>query len=53
MGYVSKGLLRRYYINQKGRDITTGFIAENEYVTDYPAFLQQRQTKYKKRPLVC
>ena len=46
MGYVSKGLLRRYYINQKGRDITTGFIMENEYVTDYPAFLQQRQTKY-------
>ena len=46
MGYVSKGLLRRYYINQKGRDITTGFVSENEYVTDYPAFLQQRQTKY-------
>lgn len=46
MGYVSAGLLRRYYIDQRGKEITTGFVKENEYATDYPAFLQQRKTKY-------
>ncbi|WP_020532634.1 Crp/Fnr family transcriptional regulator [Flexithrix dorotheae] len=46
LGYVSMGLLRRYYIDHRGSEITTGFVKENEYVTDYPAFLQQRKTKY-------
>ena len=46
MGFVNKGLLRRYYINQKGNEITTGFIKENEYATDYPAFIRQIKTKY-------
>lgn len=46
MGYVCKGLLRRYYINEKGKSITTGFVKENEYATDYPAFIQQRPSKY-------
>lgn len=46
MGFVCEGLLRRYFINSKGNEITTGFIKENEYATDYPAFLRQRKTKY-------
>ncbi|WP_318308273.1 Crp/Fnr family transcriptional regulator [Flagellimonas crocea] len=46
MGYVCKGLLRRYYVNEKGKSITTGFVKENEYATDYPAFIQQRPSKY-------
>ncbi|MDH7914005.1 Crp/Fnr family transcriptional regulator [Winogradskyella sp. SYSU M77433] len=46
MGYVCKGLLRRYYINEKGNKITTGFVKENEYATDYPAFIRQKPTKY-------
>ncbi|MBD1262582.1 Crp/Fnr family transcriptional regulator [Maribacter polysiphoniae] len=46
MGYVCKGLLRRYYINEKGNRITTGFVKENEYATDYPAFIRQKPTKY-------
>lgn len=41
MGFVSYGLLRRYYINEKANDITTGFVKENEFVTDYPAFVRQ------------
>ncbi|MFD0798425.1 Crp/Fnr family transcriptional regulator [Maribacter chungangensis] len=44
MGYVSKGLLRRYYVDGRHRDITTGFIKESEYATDYPAFIEQRKT---------
>ena len=46
MGFVCKGLLRRYYINEKGKGITTGFVKENEYATDYPAFIRQRPSKY-------
>lgn len=46
MGYVCKGLLRRYYINDNGNKITTGFVKENEYATDYPAFIRQKPTKY-------
>ena len=45
LGFVVEGLLRRYYINDKGNDITTGFIKEDEYVTDYPAFINQKPTK--------
>ena len=45
MGYVSEGLLRRYYINDKGNQITTGFTKEDEYITDYPAFIRQRPTR--------
>ena len=46
MGFVCVGLFRRFFINEKGNEITTGFIKEQEYVTDYPAFIRQRPTKY-------
>ena len=46
IGFVCKGLLRRYYINEKGNKITTGFVNENKYVTDYPAFIRQIPSKY-------
>jgi len=46
VGFVCKGLLRRYYINEKGNKITTGFISENQYATDYPAFIRQKPSKY-------
>ena len=46
IGFVCEGLLRRYYINEKGNKITTGFINENKYATDYPAFIRQIPTKY-------
>ncbi|MEO1655668.1 MAG: Crp/Fnr family transcriptional regulator, partial [Bacteroidota bacterium] len=46
MGFVTEGLLRRYYINAKGNDITTSFAKELEYVTDYSAFIQQKPSKY-------
>lgn len=46
IGFVCKGLLRRYYSNEKGNKITTGFINENKYATDYPAFIRQKASKY-------
>lgn len=46
MGFICEGLIRRYYINEKGNKITAGFTKEEEYVTDYPAFIRQIPTKY-------
>tara|TARA_R110000744_G_scaffold152199_9_gene266074 strand:+ start:196 stop:786 length:591 start_codon:yes stop_codon:yes gene_type:complete len=46
MGFICEGLVRRFYINNTGKEITTGFTKENEYVTDYPSFIRQIPTKY-------
>ncbi|GMN06300.1 Crp/Fnr family transcriptional regulator [Croceitalea sp. MTPC5] len=46
IGYVCQGLLRKYYVNENGSKITTGFIRENWYATDYPSFLRQTPSKY-------
>ncbi len=46
VAFVCKGLLRRYYVNEKGNKITTGFVNENNYATDYPAFIRQIPSKY-------
>ena len=41
-----RGLLRSFYINDKGEDITISFIKENNYATDYGAFISQQPSKY-------
>ena len=46
VGFESKGLLRKYYVNEKGNEIITGFISENGYATDYPSFLRQKPSKF-------
>lgn len=46
IGFVCQGLLRKYYVNEKGSEIITGFISENGYATDYPSFLKQKPSKY-------
>jgi len=46
IGYLCKGLLRKFYVNEKGNEIITGFSKEKEYATDYPSFLRQKPSKY-------
>ena len=46
MGFIVKGLLRRYYIDQNGKEITSYFLKENDFATDYPAFIKQEATKF-------
>lgn len=46
LGFVVKGLMRGYYLDDKGSDITISFIKENEYATDYISFLKQSVSKY-------
>jgi CRP/FNR family transcriptional regulator, anaerobic regulatory protein len=40
VSFINKGLVRLYYISD-GREICTGFIAENEYISAYASFLTQ------------
>lgn len=46
VGFVCEGLLRKYYVNEKGSEIITGFISEGGFATDYPSFLRQKPSKY-------
>jgi CRP/FNR family transcriptional regulator, anaerobic regulatory protein len=46
IGYVVSGLMRSFYIDEKGNEITIAFIKENEYATDYGAFIRQKPSKY-------
>jgi len=39
--FINKGLLRYYYLSD-GREICTGFLAENSYVSEYASFLTQQ-----------
>lgn len=46
IGFIHKGLIRTYYINESGKDVTLAFNKENDYVTDYLAFIKQVNTIY-------
>ncbi len=46
VGFIYKGLLRSFCINQKGEEVTINFHKENNYVTDYSAFLTQKPSRY-------
>jgi CRP/FNR family transcriptional regulator, anaerobic regulatory protein len=46
IGFVASGLLRAFYIDDNGNEITIRFIAENNFATDYPAFICQAPSKY-------
>lgn len=41
LSFVDKGLMRVYYVNQLGQEITIRFATEGDYSTDYYAFLTQ------------
>lgn len=46
IGFVFSGLVRGFYIDDKGDQITVNFARENQYVTHYPAFITQTPSKY-------
>lgn len=46
LAFCYKGLLRIFYINDKGEDVTVAFVKENNYATDYGAFISQTSSKY-------
>ena len=46
IGFVYSGLLRAFYIDEKGREISVNFIREGNYATHYSAFITQTPSKY-------
>ncbi len=46
IGFVTQGLLRAYYVNQAGDEVTIRFIKEKEYATHYTSFITQTPSRY-------
>ncbi len=51
LGFVVNGLLRQYYIDLNGKEITVNFTSENNFSTDYNSFVQQISSNYNIRCL--
>jgi CRP/FNR family transcriptional regulator len=46
IGFVYRGLLRSFFVDTKGNDITVNFIKEQRYATHYTAFITRTPSKY-------
>lgn len=46
MNYVYSGLIRAYFINEKGEDITTNFTDEKKYFVDYTALKENKPSRF-------
>lgn len=46
IGFVYAGLLRGFYIDNNGNQISVKFIKENEFVAHFSAFISQTPSKY-------
>lgn len=46
MGFIAKGLVRSFYIDDDGNEITVGFYAEDEYATHFSSFITKQPCKY-------
>jgi len=44
--FLSQGLVRAFYLTDKGDEKTSWFIGENEFITDYPSFLTESPSQY-------
>lgn len=46
IGFITKGLVRSFYIDNDGNEITVGFYPEGEYATHFASFVKQEPSKY-------
>jgi CRP/FNR family transcriptional regulator len=46
IGFVAKGLLRGFYIDEEANEINTRFVSEGNFATHYKAFISQEPSKY-------
>jgi CRP/FNR family transcriptional regulator, anaerobic regulatory protein len=46
IGFVFSGLLRAFYVDKDGSEISVNFIREGKYATHYSAFITQTPCKY-------
>ena len=45
IAFITRGLIREYFIDKDGNENTVWFFKENQFVTDYSAFLQDIPSK--------
>src|SRR6478752_2805728 len=46
IGFIAEGLVRSFYIDNDGNEITVGFYKEADYATHYPAFITRQPSLY-------
>ncbi|GAB3523152.1 Crp/Fnr family transcriptional regulator [Emticicia fontis] len=46
IAFIANGLVRSFFVNPEGNEITVGFYAEGDYATHYPAFISQKPVRY-------
>ena len=46
IGFIAEGLLRSFYIDHEGNEITVGFYGAGDYATHYPAFITKQPSHY-------
>jgi CRP-like cAMP-binding protein len=46
IGFIAQGLVRSFFIDNNGNEITVGFYPEGDYATHYPAFIAQQPSLY-------
>lgn len=46
IGFIFSGLIRAFYIDNNGNEISVNFFGENRYATHYTAFITQTPSKY-------
>jgi CRP-like cAMP-binding protein len=44
--FVSNGLFRYYYVNEKGNEFTKGFFPEHNFITSYTAMVRRKPSCY-------
>lgn len=44
--FIEEGLVRWYYYNENGKDITDSFGLENSFITAFDSFFQRRPSRY-------
>ena len=46
LAFVEKGELRMFYVTEEGKEINIEFFFENDFVTSYQSYIQQKPSKY-------
>lgn len=46
VGFIFSGLLRAFYIDDSGNEITIRFVKENDFATNYVSFISQKPSRY-------
>lgn len=46
IGFIAEGLVRSFFVDNSGNEITVGFYPEGDYATHYPAFINRKPSSY-------